>query len=719
MKFRDLLAILLLFFCANSIYAQLNGVYTIDSSGKGSRNFYSIRSAAKNLLDSGISGPVVFNIANGLHHEHVKFGNIKGAGPSSLITFQSACGDSNGVMISYSSVSDTDDYIFDIQGNYFIFRGMSFQNLGKKYSVSINLEIGASDNIIENNVFFGSRNGKGGQEIITWDDKCNSNTFKNNWLKYGYISFSHTSFTKDGVWVSRDSFLNNILDSPQYIGFQLYHQDSSEIKENVLTFSDSGGFAMRYFNTSGSDVFGNIFINGLIDMDEGGTYVFRDNFISNGVIFVNDASTNIYNNNIFMSAPDTGGPLISVYCDCSGGASANISNNNLINKGGGGIIAYGSISWPCKNVSVSASNNNIFANGTYWAANDDTTYTTFKGAEKVLGKSVSIDPQFVSKTNLHIRNDSLDKLAPIYIYDFADIDGDQRPVKACIGADQIKHVDMKPFKLLNPANMSCVDSQLNVQVIVQNFGIDTVKNCEIYYSVNSGTFDSLTVKKNILPFAEDTLSLVVKIKNPVSGTYKFSLVTKVLNDERPDNDTLIKQVNLSMKPNLNFIITNSDSFRRVFRFSPIDSVTSGYTYLWNFSDGTSDTFKYPIHKFSSGGLKKATLVVTASCMCSDSTTKSFMLNNVVTGLNNKDKHGYSISIYPNPANSILYLQTNNNSLARASARVYVSDLSGKTLMNQQIHSQQTSIDVLTLPSGIYLIRYQDNEKVWNGKFEKE
>ena len=91
---------------------------------------------------------------------------------------------------------------------------------------------------------------------------------------------------------------------------------------------------------------------------------------------------------------------------------------------------------------------------------------------------------------------------------------------------------------------------------------------------------------------------------------------------------------------------------------------------------------------------------------------------IFTGIE-KQSDNSNISIYPNPANSMLYLQTNNSSLARASAHVYVSDLSGKTLMNQQIHLQQTSIDVSTLPSGIYFIHYQDNEKVWNGKFEKE
>ena len=78
-----------------------------------------------------------------------------------------------------------------------------------------------------------------------------------------------------------------------------------------------------------------------------------------------------------------------------------------------------------------------------------------------------------------------------------------------------------------------------------------------------------------------------------------------------------------------------------------------------------------------------------------------------------------VSIYPNPANSILHLTTANNALARASARLYISDFSGRILLDREMCAAETSIDVSTLPPGVYLLRYQDAEKVWNGKFVKE
>ena len=105
----------------------------------------------------------------------------------------------------------------------------------------------------------------------------------------------------------------------------------------------------------------------------------------------------------------------------------------------------------------------------------------------------------------------------------------------------------------------------------------------------------------------------------------------------------------------------------------------------------------------------------------DTTTK----DTTITGIQ-KLHNGYSISIYPNPANSILYLDIFDELSpplkgvrGMTTARVYVSDLSGKIILNQEIQSQQTSIDISTLPPSIYLIRYQDNEKVWNGKFVKQ
>ncbi len=79
------------------------------------------------------------------------------------------------------------------------------------------------------------------------------------------------------------------------------------------------------------------------------------------------------------------------------------------------------------------------------------------------------------------------------------------------------------------------------------------------------------------------------------------------------------------------------------------------------------------------------------------------------------------SIHPNPTNSRLYLTSPLTPLPRrwGYARAVITDLNGRTLLSREITSGESFFDVSALPSGIYLFRYQDAERVWNGKFVKE
>ncbi len=76
-------------------WAQLNGTYTIDSSlATGGLNYASFTAAVSALTSSGVSGPVVFNVANGIG-TYTGFGiaaNIPGSSSVNRVTFQAAPG---------------------------------------------------------------------------------------------------------------------------------------------------------------------------------------------------------------------------------------------------------------------------------------------------------------------------------------------------------------------------------------------------------------------------------------------------------------------------------------------------------------------------------------------------------------------------------------------------------------------------------------------------
>ncbi len=96
-------------------------------------------------------------------------------------------------------------------------------------------------------------------------------------------------------------------------------------------------------------------------------------------------------------------------------------------------------------------------------------------------------------------------------------------------------------------------------------------------------------------------------------------------------------------------------------------------------------------------------------------------NFIYTGIESGDLDNL-FSLRPNPTNSRLYFTQHPPTPFKgglAQARASITDMNGRMLLSGEITSGETSFDVSTLPSGIYLFRYQDADRVWNGKFVKE
>lgn len=76
----------------------------------------------------------------------------------------------------------------------------------------------------------------------------------------------------------------------------------------------------------------------------------------------------------------------------------------------------------------------------------------------------------------------------------------------------------------------------------------------------------------------------------------------------------------------------------------------------------------------------------------------------------------TVAIFPNPINEKLNVQIKDN---KTNGRAFVTDISGRVLISQNISTINSQIDVSSLPNGMYFLRYQNREKVWNGKFVKQ
>ena len=87
MKARILVCTLLVLSLTCVSSAQLNGNYTIDPAGSGSRN-YTTWAAAVAALSAGVSGPVVFTVASTTFNETVVISPITGTSALATVTFQ-------------------------------------------------------------------------------------------------------------------------------------------------------------------------------------------------------------------------------------------------------------------------------------------------------------------------------------------------------------------------------------------------------------------------------------------------------------------------------------------------------------------------------------------------------------------------------------------------------------------------------------------------------
>ncbi len=82
----------------------------------GSGGDYSnLNSAVNDLVNAGVSGPVVFDIISGTYTEQLSIPEIAGTSTINSITFQSQSGNASDVIIQFQPTS-SDNYVINLNG---------------------------------------------------------------------------------------------------------------------------------------------------------------------------------------------------------------------------------------------------------------------------------------------------------------------------------------------------------------------------------------------------------------------------------------------------------------------------------------------------------------------------------------------------------------------------------------------------------------------------
>lgn len=585
------------FFSPGIVSAQLSGNYTIDpSSSASSTNYKNIGSAVSDLISGtrsdggtangkGVSGAVVFKIANGTYNEQISISAINGISSSNTVTFQSKSGDSSKVILTdTTSASSTNNYTLQLTGaSYITIKQITVARTGTKAS-SVVVSIDNNSKYIQliGNRFIGkldpSTTSSGiaaGNPVILSSGIDSNDLFKGNRIKYGYNGIAYTG-TSGGY---NNTISNNIIDTSGMAGiYSPYAQKNMLISGNTFnegTISISGvthylSYGVRLENASGFSIIKNKFyatsnasVSRCIVLFYGSGSSSSHNLLANNFCWVSAGSTSstgitlggnsyldvVYNNVLMTSTPSLSAALY-VYTQYSGSNNV-VKNNNLINKGTGYAIDDENVpSSSGYSTGLAVSDyNNLYTKGTYIGNYQSKTYKTLSDwlATGFDSNSLSVDPGYVSNIDLHVSNSAINNKAKAFSGVSDDIDGQTRSsTTPDIGADEFTPAtkDIGVSSLDSPG-VYCAPYNVNVSVKVTNYGTDTIKSATIYWSVNGGTASSYSWTGK-LATGQVTSTIALGTYNFSSkNAYTLKVWTSSPNggtDQKNSNDTLTKTV---------------------------------------------------------------------------------------------------------------------------------------------------------------------------------
>ncbi|MGZ3866623.1 MAG: choice-of-anchor tandem repeat GloVer-containing protein [Bacteroidia bacterium] len=171
-------------------------------------------------------------------------------------------------------------------------------------------------------------------------------------------------------------------------------------------------------------------------------------------------------------------------------------------------------------------------------------------------------------------------------------------------------------------------------------------------------------------------------------------------------------------PNVNFTLTANPTPHVWDTYPAISGGTTPYNYLWNWGDGTTDNILYTSHIYTTAGNYSLCLTVTDANGCSGSycqndslyRTNGLIQINVINGSTgtNQTTGKYQLSIYPNPANTIVQIRG-----VKQQEEVQVLDVTGRDLYCETLEIKENirMLDVSKLTNGIYFVRIKTFEGV--------
>jgi len=486
------------------IYTGLAGSYTI---GGDTPDFNTFQEAAMALEQGGVTGAVTFEVRDGDYNEQVSISEINGASDVNTVTFRAESGDSTAVELSYLNTSSSNNYVLQLDGaDHMTFENLTISALNSSYGRAVVLKNKATHNVFRNNLISGVNVTSTYDRLATIyvnseeNNRPNDfNTFTNNVVRNGSYGFMLFAFNSNEVNRVKGLVLsgNKVLDQ-HYTAIYLDDYDYPVITDNEVQSGSSYNNKRGIYITSCNGalqilrnkiVLDNaeygIYLNGN-DSEAGSEGLIANNFVSftssnyaYGIYQYYGSYQDFIHNTVNII---NGEPEFTYAFYSQNGSEIRLLNNVLANNAGGYAIYT-------NGTGISTSNhNNLFTAGDalgYWSGTVS-DLVAWQASSSMDAQSISINPRFVSDTNLHVREVTLNEGGTYDSRVSEDIDGEARDINTPdIGADEFTpaSVDAGILALESPTVPFALGEQ-QVQVTLRNFGLDTLNNVEVHWSVN-------------------------------------------------------------------------------------------------------------------------------------------------------------------------------------------------------------------------------------------
>lgn len=466
----------------------LSGIYSINPS---SGDYPSVNDAVDALINRGVNGNVIFNIADGEYPGQVRIPPILGAGPSSTVIFQALSADSSKVIINQKDTSVYESYALKLDGaDYITFKKITFKLSDKDNGTEnyvIDLVNGANHNQFTSNQFI-SRYGNNYSFSTPFhcafhlgEPLSEYNIIEQNYFDGGLNGISYygndTLSLIKGVVIQKNTFIHSqlsdmylaYLDAPSILSNNIYTHATSSPQSNGINIFHCRGTLQITGNNIRNKKGGGIEIEDCI-VRNGQEGVISNNMVQSSVDTLTSSITlsisnsgpfKVYHNTLYNGCNNFSQGQARVFLIANSGAA--LYNNVFIS-----YKAYITSNWQLAN-----SDNNCYYTQYKMLTPYDTTLNDWKIRTGKDSNSVFIDPKVVSVSDLHLTaatpvslHAGKDLLTAVPV----DIDGSKRSSRPWMGAHEYDSTAVNTLVWPGDANNDLVADHTDLLTIGQYYG---------------------------------------------------------------------------------------------------------------------------------------------------------------------------------------------------------------------------------------------------------